>query len=67
VARTVRRRHARGLRWEQLAEVAGTVLSTGRCAGLSLVIYDPDQDPDAADARRIVAFLTDVMRRSPAR
>jgi arginase len=50
-----------------LAEVAGTVLSTGRCAGLSLVIYDPDQDPDAADARRIVAFLTDVMRRSPAR
>lgn len=46
-----------GLRWDQLTDVAGAVLSTGRCAGLSLVIYDPDQDPDASDARRIVAFV----------
>lgn len=50
-----------GLRWEQLTDLARTVLSTGRCVGLSLVIYDPDQDPDASGARRIVAFLGDVI------
>ncbi|AKS34977.1 arginase family protein [Mycolicibacterium goodii] len=56
-----------GLRWEQLTDLAGVVLSSGRCIGLSLVIYDPDQDPGASGARRIVAFLGEAMGRIPPR
>lgn len=52
-----------GLRWAELTELAGVVAGSGACAGLSLAIYDPDQDPRAADAARIVAFVEDLMRR----
>lgn len=52
-----------GLRWAELTELAGVVVGSRRCAGLSLAIYDPDQDPQAAHAERIVAFVRALMRR----
>jgi arginase len=52
-----------GLRWDVLTELAGVVVGSGQCVGLSLAIYDPDQDPQAADAARIVAFVRELMRR----
>ncbi|TFV55175.1 arginase family protein [Mycobacterium sp. PS03-16] len=46
-----------GLTWAQLSELADVVLRSGGCAGLSMVIYDPDQDPAGVDAARIVGFV----------
>ena len=43
-----------GLTWEQLTAVASAALAYGGCVGASMTIYDPDQDPDGACARRIV-------------
>ena len=43
-----------GLGWDQLSALLRAAVGAGGCRGLSLVIYDPDQDPDGADARRIV-------------
>lgn len=49
-----------GLDWPALRAVVATALEGGGCAGLSLAIYDPDQDPTGADAERIVALVRDV-------
>jgi arginase len=54
-----------GLDWAQLTELTTTVLACGGCAGWSIVIYDPEQDPDGGQARRIVQFLTDVATSLP--
>ncbi|HZG91378.1 MAG TPA: arginase family protein, partial [Pseudonocardia sp.] len=43
-----------GLGWDQLSALLRAAVGAGGCRGLSLVIYDPDQDPDGTDARRIV-------------
>lgn len=50
-----------GLTWEQLHELAATMIGSGGCVGASLAIYDPDQDVDGADAARIIAFAGDVL------
>ena len=50
-----------GLTWSQLTELLGAALARGGCAGMSVVIYDPDQDPGLDDARRIVRLLDDVL------
>ncbi len=47
-----------GLTWEQLTELLVAAAGEDGCRGLSLVIYDPDQDPSGADARRIVGLVT---------
>lgn len=46
-----------GLSWAQLRGMVDAAQRTGGCAGLSTVIYDPDQDPAGADAGRIVDFI----------
>ena len=48
---------AGGLTWQQLTEIAMSVLRDGRCAGWSMSIYNPDLDPDRSAARRIVEFV----------
>ena len=48
---------AGGLTWQQLTEIAMSVLRDGRCAGWSMSVYNPDLDPDRSAARRIVEFV----------
>jgi len=49
-----------GLTWPQLTETVVAALEAGGCRGWSLTIYDPDQDPDGTEARRIVQFVAEV-------
>ena len=49
-----------GLTWKHLEEVVRAALRTGGCRGLSLVIYNPDLDPDRSQARRIVQFVAAI-------
>ena len=42
-----------------------TALDTGGCRGWSLVIYNPDLDPDGSQALRIVRFVTEVAPHLP--
>lgn len=50
-----------GLSWGKLVEVAETALAEPGCAGLSVVIYNPDLDPDRSHARAIVGFLAEAL------
>lgn len=43
-----------GLTPAQLTALLAAAAGVGGCAGLSLAIYDPDQDPDGSGARRVV-------------
>ena len=47
-----------GITWSDLATVIGTALSNPSCRGWSAGTYNPDLDPDGADAARIVAFVS---------
>jgi arginase len=47
-----------GVTWDDLATVILTALASPSCRGWSAGTYDPDLDPDGADAARIVAFVT---------
>jgi arginase len=49
-----------GLSWPQLTEAVRAALGVAGCRGLSVTIYDPDQDPDGSDARRVVQFVGDI-------
>jgi arginase len=49
-----------GLSWAQLTELTATAFACGGCAGWSIVIYDPEQDEDGSQARRIVEFVSAV-------
>jgi arginase len=49
-----------GLDWAQLTELTAAALACGGCAGWSIAIYDPEQDPDGREARRIVRYVADV-------
>jgi hypothetical protein len=40
-----------GLTWADLGEIASEALADPRCLGVSLVIYNPDLDPDARPPR----------------
>jgi arginase len=50
-----------GLTWAELLEIAAPVLTEDRCLGCSVVIYNPDLDPDRSSAGRIVHFLSDLV------
>jgi arginase len=56
-----------GLTWEQLTGVARTALGTDGCRGFSLVIYNPDLDPDRSHAGRIVQFVAEIAPHIPRR
>jgi arginase len=50
-----------GLAWSDLDALVRAALTVSGCTGLTLTIYTPDLDPDAAGARAIVAFLRRVL------
>lgn len=54
-----------GLTWPQLTELVSSALQAAGCRGWSLVIYNPEQDPDGSEAQRIVRFVTDVVSSLP--
>jgi arginase len=49
-----------GLTWAELTSTLTSAVVQGGCIGLSLAIYDPDQDPAGRDARRIVELVRDL-------
>jgi arginase len=57
---------AGGLAWPELGETLVAVLGVAGCRGWSIAIYDPEQDPDGRDARRIVELVRDVSAHLPA-
>lgn len=54
-----------GLTWGQLAELLTAAVSAGGCLGWSLAIYDPEQDPEGQNARRIIRLISDVASTLP--
>lgn len=50
-----------GLTWSDLATVMAVALAEPTCRGWSVGTYNPDLDPDGADAVRIVQFLTQAL------
>ena len=52
-----------GLTWPQLTELAVAAVEAGGCVGLSLAIYDPDQDPDGTGADAIVDLASTLAGR----
>jgi arginase len=50
-----------GLAWDELDRLAATAATAPGCRGASVVIYNPDLDPDRVDARKIVASLSRLM------
>ena len=57
-----------GISWSDLAVVIETALVNPFCRGWSAGTYNPDLDPDGADAARIVAFVIralDALDRRP--
>jgi arginase len=46
-----------GWSWEQLDELAAAAAPDPRCRGVSVVIYNPDRDPDRSGARGVVDFV----------
>ena len=49
-----------GVTWPALTELLVAAIDARGCAGLSLAIYDPDQDPVGHDGRRVVALVAEV-------
>lgn len=54
-----------GLTWGQLTAAVTAAVTRGGCLGMSVAIYDPDQDPDRSDAHRILRFFSDVIDAAP--
>jgi arginase len=52
-----------GLAWSDVEAITGAALRTPGLVGWNITIYNPDLDPDASGARRIVAFLETVVAR----
>lgn len=50
-----------GLTWQELREIGAAALTAPGCAGASVVIYNPDRDPDRTGAERIVGFAADLV------
>jgi arginase len=52
-----------GLRWNDLDELVEVALASPHCRGASVVIYNPDLDPDRAVASKVVDFVTRSVER----
>jgi arginase len=50
-----------GLAWDELLEIATRTLAAPACVGCSIVIYNPDLDPERTSAARIVRFVSDLV------
>lgn len=55
-----------GLTWDQLTAAVTAAVARGGCLGMSVAIYDPDQDRNRSGAHRILRLLSDVMAAAPA-
>jgi arginase len=51
-----------GFTWPHLEAIAVGAAGSARCMGASVVIYNPDLDPDRRDARRLVEFVAWLAR-----
>jgi arginase len=51
-----------GLDLAQLTAVTTEAIGAGGCAGLSVAIYDPDQDPDGSGAAAAVGLVRETVR-----
>jgi arginase len=49
-----------GLSWNELTTIVRRALSSPKCRGLSVGVYNTDLDPDRRAARRIVKFLDEL-------
>jgi arginase len=54
-------RQSGGFDWATLTALSAGALSSAAVAGWDVTIYNPDLDPDRADARRIVRYLADAI------
>jgi arginase len=52
-----------GLRWNELDELFLLGLASPHCRGASVVIYNPDLDPDRSAAMKVVDFVTRSIER----
>jgi len=52
-----------GLTWQELREVGASALTAPRCAGVSIVIYNPDKDQDGRGAEQIGSLRCGSRRR----
>ncbi len=50
-----------GLTWQDLLEIGTAVLAAPGCAGVSIVIYNPDRDEGNVGAERVVRFTADLV------
>jgi arginase len=50
-----------GLAWDELLDIATRTLAAPDCVGCSIVIYNPDLDPERTSAARIVRFVSDLV------
>jgi arginase len=53
------------LAWEELRQIAVSALSAPTCAGVSVVIYDPDKDQDGAGAENVGRFVEELVGTTP--
>jgi arginase len=51
-----------GLGWVELERLATAGISDPRCQGVSVVIYNPDLDPNRDDANRLIDFLAQLVQ-----
>jgi arginase len=54
-----------GLRWQELDQLVGVALASPQCRGASIVIYNPDLDPERSAATQVVDFATRSLERLP--
>ena len=50
-----------GLTWEELLEIGAPALADPRCYGCSVVIYNPELDPEHTSAVRVVRFVSQLV------
>lgn len=53
-----------GLAWDELDQLAALALASPACRGASIVIYNPDLDPDRSCAALVVEFVVRSIERS---
>jgi arginase len=51
-----------GLGWRELDQLAAAGTADPRCQGVSVVIYNPDLDPNRGDANRVVDFVARLVQ-----
>jgi arginase len=52
-----------GLGWDELDRLVGVALASAECRGASIVIYNPELDPDRTAAAQVVDFITRSIER----